>query len=63
MFTLKLDMFVTTTCTLCLPYISTDRLDYQYRCGIFDSCLLSFPQNERKIYKLRQLSLSQFVYF
>ena len=26
-------------------------------------CLLSFPQNERKIYKLRQLSLSQFVYF
>ena len=33
------------------------------RCGIFGFCLLSFPQNERKIYKLRQLSLSQFVYF
>ena len=32
-------------------------------CGIFDFCLLSFPQNERKIYKLRQLSLFQFVYF
>ena len=32
-------------------------------CGIFGFCLLSFPQNERKIYKLRQLSLSQFVYF
>ena len=27
-----------------------------YRCGIFAFCLLSFPQNERKIYKLRQLS-------
>ena len=26
-------------------------------------CLLSFPQNERKTCKLRQLSLSQFVYF
>ena len=25
--------------------------------------ILSFPQNERKIFKLRQLSLSQFVYF
>ena len=25
--------------------------------------LLSFPQNERKIYKLIQLNLSQFVYF
>ena len=33
------------------------------RCGLFFVCLLSFPQNERKIYKLRQLSLSQFVYF
>ena len=33
------------------------------RCGIFVFCLLSFPQNERKIYKLRQLSLPQFVYF
>ena len=33
------------------------------RCGIFAFCLLSYPQNERKIYKLRQLSLSQFVYF
>ena len=54
-------------------------------CGIFGFCLLSFPQNERKIFKLRQLSffckskhrwlcaqktyklrqikLSQFVYF
>ena len=25
-------------------------------CGIFGFCLLSFPQNERKIYKLKQLS-------
>ena len=33
------------------------------RYGIFGSYLLSFPQNERKIYKLRQLSLSDFVYF
>ena len=33
------------------------------RCKIFGFCLLSFPQNERKIYKLRQLSLFQFVYF
>ena len=33
------------------------------RCGIFSFCLLSFHQNERKIYKLRILSLSQFVYF
>ena len=33
------------------------------RCRIFGFCLLSLPQNERKIYKLRQLSLSQFVYF
>ena len=33
------------------------------RCGIFGFCLLSFPQNERKVYKLRQFSLSQFVYF
>ena len=33
------------------------------RCGIFGFCLLWFPQNERKIYKLRQLSQSQFVYF
>ena len=32
-------------------------------CEIFGLCLLSFTQNERKIYKLRQLSLSQFVYF
>ena len=32
------------------------------RCGIFVFCLLSFPQNERKIYKLRQLSLYQFLY-
>ena len=32
-------------------------------CGIFGFCLLSFPQNERKIYKLRQTKLSQFVYF
>ena len=29
----------------------------------FGFCLLSFPQNERKIHKLRQFSLSQFVYF
>ena len=32
-------------------------------CGIFIFCLLSFPQNKRKIYKLRQLRLSQFVNF
>ena len=32
-------------------------------CGIFGFSLLSFPQNKRKIYKLRHLSLSQFVYF
>ena len=31
-------------------------------CEIFGFCLLSFPQNERMIYKLRHLSLSQFVY-
>ena len=37
--------------------------NYRLRCGIFGFCLLSFPQNKRKIYKLRQLSLSQFVYF
>ena len=33
------------------------------RCEIFGIFLLSFPQNERKIYKLRQLSLPQFLYF
>ena len=34
------------------------------RCGIFGFCFLLFPQNERKMYKLRQLFfLSQFVYF
>ena len=33
------------------------------RWRIFVFCLLSFPQNKRKIYKLRQLSLSQFLYF
>ena len=32
-------------------------------CGIFGFCFLLFPQNEGKIYKPRQLSLSQFVYF
>ena len=32
------------------------------RCGIFGVFLLSFPQNERKIYILRQLSTSQFAY-
>ena len=30
--------------------------------GIFVFCLLLFPQNEGKIYKLRQLSFSQFIY-
>ena len=34
-----------------------------HRCEIFNFCRLSFPQNERKMYKLRKLSLSQFVYF
>ena len=29
---------------------------HQARCGIFGVCLLSFPQNERKICKLRQIS-------
>ena len=29
---------------------------FRLRCGIFDFCLLSFPQKERKIYKLRQLA-------
>ena len=33
------------------------------RCEIFGLRLLSFPQNERKIYRMRQVSLSQFVYF
>ena len=33
------------------------------RCGIFGFCHLLFPQNKRKMYKLRQLGLSQFVYF
>ena len=33
------------------------------RCGIFGFCLLSFPQKESKIYKLRQLCFSQFVHF
>ena len=28
-----------------------------FRCGIFGFCVLSFPQNERKIYKLKQLSI------
>ena len=32
-------------------------------CRIFGFCLLWFPQNKRKIYKLRQLSLSQFVLY
>jgi hypothetical protein len=32
-------------------------------CRIFGFCLLLFPQNDKKIYKLRQLSLSQFVCF
>ena len=34
-----------------------------YRCGIFGFCSLSFLKNKRKIYKLRQLSLSDFAYF
>ena len=33
------------------------------RCGMFGFCLLSFPQNKRKVYKLRQLNLPQFLYF
>jgi hypothetical protein len=33
------------------------------RCGMFVFCLFLFPQNERKICKLSQLRLSQFVYF
>ena len=42
---------------MCVPAV------VRTRCGIFGFCLLSFPQNERKIYKLSQLSLSQFVHF
>ena len=39
--------------------------DSTLRCGIFGFCLISFPQNEKKnyTYKLRQVSLSRFVYF
>ena len=33
------------------------------RCGIFRFCLLSFHQNERKMYKLRQLSFTKENYF
>ena len=36
--------------------------EYSLRCEIF-GFVSSFPQNKRKIYKLRQLSLSDFVYF
>ena len=36
----------------------TRLLDTALRCEIFCFSLLSFPQNERKIYKLKQLSLS-----
>ena len=36
---------------------------HKFRGGIFGFCLLSFPQNGRKIYRLRPLSLSKFVYF
>ena len=32
-------------------------------CGIFGFFPLSFPQKERKIYKVRQISLSLFVHF
>ena len=38
-------------------------ISHSPRCGIFVFCLLLFPQNKRKIYKLRQTKLSQFVYF
>ena len=34
-----------------------------FGCGIFGFCLLLFPQKKRKINELRELSLSQFVYF
>ena len=27
--------------------------EMNFRCGIFGFCLLSFPQNKRKMYKLR----------
>ena len=33
----------------------------KFRCEIFGFFHLLFPQNERKIFKLRQLCLSQFV--
>ena len=34
--------------------------EMNFRCGIFGFCLLSFPQNKRKMYKLRQLSWYNF---
>ena len=37
--------------------------EHLLRCGTFGFCLLSVPQNERKIYKLRQTKMSQLVYF
>ena len=42
---------------------SDDSDDSSLGCGIFGFCLFLFRQNERKICKLRQFSLSQFVYF
>ena len=42
---------------------SDDSDDSSLGCGIFGVCLFLFRQNERKICKLRQFSLSQFVYF
>ena len=34
--------------------IECTKAEEKLRCGIFGFCLLSFPQNGRKIYKLRQ---------
>ena len=42
---------------------SDDSDDSSLGCGIFGFCLLLFPKNKRKIYKLIQTKLSQFIYF
>ena len=60
-------MYVPLLCNKCLLCPFHDQqfahLLHQLGCGIFGFCLLSFPQKERKIYKLRELTMSQFVYF
>ena len=46
-----------------IQLLSSTTADVALRWGIFGFGFLLFPQNERKIYKLRQFSLPQFVYF